>query len=115
MSFGDPVEEIGSEDDLYRRLIPSSVNRHGVVVASAFYARGMVPDPEISRHCRLSTAAQSLARGRPGKHRRILAVVEATSAIGQGDRILADVPPTLYPVLSIRATQFVCLDGSRGS
>jgi hypothetical protein len=67
VTFGAPAEQIGDDDDLYRRLIPTSVNRQGIVVASAFYARGMIPDPEISVDlARLSTVAQSLARGRPG-------------------------------------------------
>lgn len=67
MTVGASAEDIGDEDNLYRRLIPTSVNRQGIVVASAFYARGMLPDLEISVDlARLSTIDQSLARGRPG-------------------------------------------------
>jgi hypothetical protein len=47
VSYGDPLEKVDDKDELYRRLIPTSV-KNGEVLSSAFYARGMVPDPEIS-------------------------------------------------------------------
>ena len=61
------MEEIDDDDDLYRRLIPTSVNRHGVVTRGAYYRGGMQPDPEISVNlARRSSIAATLQGGPPG-------------------------------------------------
>lgn len=66
MSAGEEFLEIADEDDLFRRLIPTSV-KQGVVLASAYYGRGMVPDPAISVNiARLSSPAATLVGGRLG-------------------------------------------------
>ncbi len=61
------MEVIDDDDDLYRRLIPTSVNRHGAVSRGAFYRAGMEPDPEISVNiARLSSPEATLTGGPPG-------------------------------------------------
>jgi hypothetical protein len=42
------VEQIGDNDDLYRRLNPRTHFRNGRVTRGAFYAAGDKPDPEVS-------------------------------------------------------------------
>jgi hypothetical protein len=61
------VEEIDDEDDLYRRLILTSVNRRGDVTRGAYYRAGMEPDPEISVNiARLSSPDATVVGGPPG-------------------------------------------------
>jgi hypothetical protein len=60
-------EEIGGDDELYRRLAPGHLNPDGTVNSAAFKVRGR-PDPRISVDlARLTTPEEVLARAsRPG-------------------------------------------------
>lgn len=61
------MEVIDDDDELYRRLIPTSVGRHGGVTCGAYYRAGMQPDPEVSVNiARLSSPEATLVGGAPG-------------------------------------------------